>query len=308
VRQPRLLTTPTISVIVATRNRRAALEQFLEGVRGLPMEPPWELIVVDNGSGDGTHDLLVSAAADLPLVALEERQHGKSRALNKGLRHARGEILLFADDDIVPDRHWLTALYQASLEYDQANVFGGRILLNYENLPAWVVESYNLKTILASEQDLGNALQWFEDNQYPVGPNLAVRRCAVERNHCEWPVNLGPGTKLPLGDERAFLVRVSPPSTRDRLYVPGSVVRHNVAGRELKIANAAARCFLGGYAAALVNKRYGQRSLPHDVDFPALARQRRCQLVSTRELICSLARAAGVMTGTISPFPRIVYG
>ncbi|HYA27762.1 MAG TPA: glycosyltransferase family 2 protein [Acidobacteriota bacterium] len=306
--QQKLPTTPTISVIVATRNRRAALEQFLASARGLPMEPQWELIVVDNGSSDGTNDLLASATVNLPLLVLQEPQQGKSRALNKGLTQARGEILLFADDDIMPDRQWLTELYQASLDYAEANVFGGRILLNYETLPAWVTDSFNLKTILASEQDLGDDFKWFERNQYPVGPNLAVRRRALECNHCAWPVNLGPGTKLPLGDERAFLMRVSSPSSRDRLYVPGSVVRHNVGGRELKMTNAATRCFLGGYAAGLVNKRHGQRVSQHGVNLPTLTRQRYRQSASARELVCSLARAAGVITGTISPFPRIIHG
>ena len=46
--------TPTISVIVATRNRRAELARFLEVCVDCPTEPDWELIVVDNGNCDGT--------------------------------------------------------------------------------------------------------------------------------------------------------------------------------------------------------------------------------------------------------------
>jgi glycosyltransferase involved in cell wall biosynthesis len=303
VRQ-KLPATPTISVIVATRNRRAALAQFLDSVIRLPAEPDWELIVVDNGSSDGTAALLASAAASLPLIAIEERRRGKSRALNKALGYARAELLLFADDDIVPDRQWLTALSRAAIDYPDANVFGGRILVDRQLVPRWIVDSHNLKTILTTEQDLGDDFSWFAAGQYPVGPNIAVRRRAIESGGCEWPVNLGPGTRIPLGDERAFLMQVSSPQARDRLYVPDSIVRHNVAGRELKITSAAARCFLGGYAAGLIDKQRGGNEIP----LTAFALQRYRQSASMAELFCHCARALGVAAGSVSPYPRIVYG
>ena len=214
--QQRLPSTPTISVIVATRNRRAALEQFLTHVRQLPTVPAWELIVIDNGSSDDTSSLLTSAADDLPLVAIEEPRQGKSRALNKALRYARGELLLFADDDIVPDRLWLSAISEAAVKYPDANVFGGRILIDSESIPRWIVDSYNLRTILTTEQDLGDVVQWFPPGQYPVGPNIAIRRTLLDRSRYQWPLNLGPGTWVPLGDERAFIMQLSSPQTRDR--------------------------------------------------------------------------------------------
>ena len=110
----KLPATPTISVIVATRNRRAALEQFLNHIRRLPSTPGWELIIVDNGSSDDTSTLLASAGDALPLLAIEEPRQGKSRALNKALSYARGDLILFADDDIVPDQWWLSALSAAA--------------------------------------------------------------------------------------------------------------------------------------------------------------------------------------------------
>jgi hypothetical protein len=297
---------PIISVIIATRNRRTTLAQFLARAGELPAEPQWELVIVDNGSTDGTAELLASSAGALPLVVLDEPQRGKSRALNKALRHAGGEILLFADDDILPDLNWLPALHRACANHPTANIFGGKILVDYKNLPAWVVDSYNLKTILTSEQNLGNELKWFCTDRYPMGPNLAVRRRVLEENRCEWPVNFGPGTKIPMGDERVFLMQMSRPEARDRLYVPGSIVRHTIVGRDLKIANAAARCFLGGYAAGLIGRHQEQ---PVRLSCaPVLAWQRYRQSASACELLCSVARAAGVVTGKFSPFPTRVHG
>ncbi|HEX9455866.1 MAG TPA: glycosyltransferase family 2 protein [Candidatus Binatia bacterium] len=304
----KLPATPTISVIVATRNRRAALARFLDGVLRLPAEPDWELIVVDNGSRDGTAALLASAADHLPLVTIEEHRRGKSRALNKALSHARGELLLFADDDIDPDPLWLTALARAALDYSDANVFGGRILVDQQAVPRWIVDSHNLKTILTTEQDLGDDIQWFAAGEYPVGPSIAVRRRAIESSGCEWPVNLGPGTNIPLGDERAFLMQLSSPQARDRLYVADSIVRHNVTGRELRIASAAARCFLGGYAAGLIDKQRGDKVNLHELPIAALTWRRFRQSGSAAELFCNCARAVGVAAGSVSPYPRIVNG
>jgi hypothetical protein len=297
---------PIISVIVATRNRRESLRQFLDGLRGLPTRPDWELVVVDNGSTDGTDALL--AAADLPAVIIEEKQAGKSRALNAALKRARGEILLFTDDDVVPEPDWLTALHKASSEYPSANVFGGRIVVNHEQIPKWITTSSNLTTILASEQDLGDEICWFGQDQYPIGPNLAVRRAVLERSSFSWPINLGPGTRVPLGDERAFLMQLSPAAARDRLYVPRSIVRHHIRDRELKIGNALSRCFLGGYAAGIIGRMRGCESVNTDARASSIARQRLRGLSSHRELMCILARALGVMVGSASPFARVIYG
>lgn len=300
--------TPIISVIVATRNRRESLQQFIDGLHVLPAQPEWELIVVNNGSSDGTDMLLSSIEADLPALVIVEKQPGKSKALNKALKHARGDILLFTDDDVVPDPNWLVALHKASSEHPNANVFGGRIVVNCERIPEWIMKSSNLKAMLVSEQDFGDEMCWFGRDQYPIGPNLAVRRQLFERHPFGWPVNLGPGTRIPLGDERAFLMQLSPSDSRDRLYVPGSVVRHAIRGRQLGIGNALARCFLGGYAAGLIGRMGDRANVREEQSHLRAAWRRFCGLSSIREFICVLARSLGVMAGSASPFVRVVYG
>ncbi len=303
-----LPTTPIISVIVATRNRRELLQQFINGLRVLPDEPAWELIVVDNGSSDGTSGLLSTIEAVLPAVVVCEPHPGKSRALNRALKYARGEILLFTDDDVSPDPNWLTALHAASSENPNANIFGGRIRVDSERIPDWIMKSSTLKAILVSEQDFGNENLWFGQDQYPVGPNLAVRRRLFEKRLVGWPVHLGPGTRIPVGDERAFLMQLSAADSCDRLYVAASVVRHNVHGRELGIVNALGRCFLGGYAAGLVGRVPGGAQTRGEKSFTRQAWRRFCGLSSFREFTCVVARAVGVITGSVSPFDRGVYG
>jgi hypothetical protein len=244
----------------------------------------------------------------LPISIITENQRGKSRALNRALNQAQGEILLFADDDVIPDPQWLTALNCAIDAYPDANVFGGRILINHNVIPEWVANSNNLKTILVSEQDLGTSVRWFAPNQYPVGPNLAVRKRVVESGQFRWPVNLGPGTKIPLGDERGFLMQLSPPHARDRLYVPDSIVRHNSHHKQISIARAMKRCFLGGYAAGLMGGTEDDSNFAQLQSVGSLVSERLRTISSASEFICVTARALGVLAGKMIPFPRIIYG
>lgn len=303
---PRSPATPTISVIVATRNRQVLLRDLLDALRRSEDAPPWELIVADNGSNDGTAELLESAADDLPLARVSEMVPGKSRALNRAMAQARGEIFLFTDDDARPDPQWLNALVRAALSHPQANVFGGRVRVRAETMPSWLARSYNLKTMLASEQDFGNEPCWFAPDQYPVGPNLAVRRRCLQDRRYGWPTNLGPGTKIPLGDEKAFLMQISGPDAVDRLYVPDSVVWHNPQHRTISVLGAVHRCFLGGYAAGLIGKNHPAR--PRNSNFLNVTRQRFGAAKSVPEIVCMTARALGVVAGTTSPFAEVVYG
>src|SRR5262245_7580166 len=129
---------PAISIIVATRNRKESLALFFDAMRVVSQSPSWEMIVADNGSTDGTAALLSSVASSFPLSIINESEGGKSRALNRALNQAHGEILLFTDDDVVPDPQWLTALDCAAQAHPEANVFGGRILINHNMIPEWV--------------------------------------------------------------------------------------------------------------------------------------------------------------------------
>lgn len=305
---PRLVTPPAISIIVATRNRASSLAAFLEVVKALPRDPSWELIVANNGSTDGTASLLKKARASLPVLSLEVTQPGKSRALNEAMPHAQGELLLFTDDDIIPETGWLSAMVQAGREFREADVFGGRITIEQDRLPRWVAASYNLKTLLASEQEHGDSLRWFESNEYPAGPNIAVRREALLRGEFCWPTNLGPGTAIPVGDERAFLMQISQPEVRDRLYVPKSVVRHRLVDKELTLPYAMTRCFFGGYAAGLLGrKKRSVESARRHASILSVARRQSAQISSIAEAACVAIRALGVVAGATLPFPRVRF-
>ena len=92
---------PTVSVIVPTYNRREVLPRALHSVLEQTLSEPFELIVVDDGSTDGSAALV---EAEFPTVSLiRQENQGVSAARNAGIRAARGRWIALLDSD----DHWL---------------------------------------------------------------------------------------------------------------------------------------------------------------------------------------------------------
>jgi cellulose synthase/poly-beta-1,6-N-acetylglucosamine synthase-like glycosyltransferase len=90
---------PPVSVVVCTYNGGRTLEQCLRSLRRLDY-PQYEVIVVDDGSTDATADIVTRLR--LPGVYLVRQDNaGKPAALNTGIRHARGDLLVLVDGDTV---------------------------------------------------------------------------------------------------------------------------------------------------------------------------------------------------------------
>jgi len=286
---------PTLSLIVATRNRQDSLRRLLSS---LPLHPEraWEVIVVDNGGDEAELPPDVVKVSGVRVV--REPRRGKGNALNRGIEAARGELLVFTDDDIEPDSAWLDELAAASLRHPDADTFGGKILSRAPYVPAWIRRSRNLQEILLTEHDLGQREQRYPPNRYPQGPNMAVRRRALAGIDTPWDPQLGPGSSIPVGDEKCFFLRISQGGGRKRVYVPTAVVHHHVEGRELGLPTALRRCYLGGYTGGLLQSRFAAQLEQDDSrrGIAALLSQTR----SLRELACVLVRAFGFYRGRLA--------
>ena len=94
-------TTPTLSVVMPCYNERATIHLSLERVLACGIDP-LEVIVVDDGSKDGTRSLLTEGPARDPRVRviLHEKNAGKGAALRTGFREARGRFVVVQDADL----------------------------------------------------------------------------------------------------------------------------------------------------------------------------------------------------------------
>src|SRR5438046_10244150 len=90
------------SVVIPTRNRRATLTALLERVAPQAAAAGAEVVVVDNGSTDGTREALARLAAEGRLRVVLEPTPGATRARNAGAPPAPGEVIAFVDDDSLP--------------------------------------------------------------------------------------------------------------------------------------------------------------------------------------------------------------
>ena len=102
------------SIIIPTRNRQRQIISLLESIKqlkGLERLHP-EIIVGDNASKDQTWEALQNIAADYPvsLRSFQVMSPGKCRVLNEAMSLARGDILVFLDDDVRVEPGWLAAL------------------------------------------------------------------------------------------------------------------------------------------------------------------------------------------------------
>jgi dolichol-phosphate mannosyltransferase len=125
---------PLLSVLVPVYNERDTLESLLRRVLAVPVDK--EVIVVDDGSRDGTREVLARLAGELPIRALyHERNRGKGAAIRTALAEARGEFTIIQDADLEYDPEEYPRLL-APIQKGEANVvYGSRYLGHTNPLP-----------------------------------------------------------------------------------------------------------------------------------------------------------------------------
>jgi glycosyltransferase involved in cell wall biosynthesis len=113
-------------VVIPAFNARKTLGEQLAALARQRVTFAWEILVCDNGSRDGTPDVVRSWEQSLPNLVLVDAsaRRGPSAARNIGADHARGKALLFCDADDVVDDDWLAAMHAALQRADF--VAGGR--------------------------------------------------------------------------------------------------------------------------------------------------------------------------------------
>jgi glycosyltransferase involved in cell wall biosynthesis len=208
----------TISVVVCTRNGGLSAVRALQAVLACvsATNTEVEVLAIDNGSTDCTRALLDELAADEPdLRIISEPRPGLSRARNAGLRAALGDVLVFTDDDCVPEPAWLEKL-TAPLMANACDVVAGGVVLAPELDRAWFT-AFHRQMVASTEDGLGNPPRSL------VGANMAFRRVVVDG--LEFDERLGAGA-LGAMEESLFFEQLLTRGARAS-FVPGAVVVHH---------------------------------------------------------------------------------
>ncbi len=130
---------PYVSVVTPTFNRLGSLERLLEALAKQTYPPTdFEVVVVDDGSTDGTVERVRGLALPYPLRILAQPHGGPARARNLGVEQARGTLIVFLDDDVVPFPD-LIAAHVAIHEVDPDVVVVGPMSPPRDwSRPAWI--------------------------------------------------------------------------------------------------------------------------------------------------------------------------
>jgi glycosyltransferase involved in cell wall biosynthesis len=245
-----------ISVVIATRNRAPLLAMALEGLRAQQFPPDdFEVVVVDNGSTDGTHDLVTARAnSSMKVAYIFEPRLGLSIARNTGWRAAEGMWVAFLDDDAIPQRDWLMRITAA---FDHVSptpsCVGGRVEPIYEvTPPEWAKGSMlDLLTVVDHAREPFFVKDVLHGPKL-VGANMAVHKAVLNRAAGFHPSLGRIGANLLSGEEVLLQLQLEKLGL-PIYYDPAILVRHHVSADRLTRRWLKKRSFWGGVSDSLIS-------------------------------------------------------
>ena len=225
---------PLVSVIIPTRNRAVRLNDILDSLtRQHYPGDKFEVLVIDNGCTDKTRDVCRYFSDRIQqFKCISEPRPGLHNGRHAGLNQAKGEILVYADDDIQAEPTWLEAIMESFTDSKVAMV-GGKIIPRFEGTPpSWV-------SALSRRTDAGWSLGWysildFGDNPHPIphqyvwGCNFSIRKDVLEKVGGFHPDAFPPELIKYRGDGETFVSEAVCQLGLQAMYNPKAAVRHLV--------------------------------------------------------------------------------
>lgn len=215
-----------ITIIVCTYNRDRYIYECLSRLANNHTDAAWELIVVNNNSTDRTVSECQRFEQDYPAVDYHyvlETQQGLSFARNRGIQEAKGDWLVFLDDDAMVEPDYIDNLHKHLNYHPAAGAFGGAITPFFEQqTPDWL-SPWAMGFV--SALDMGDKVCAFPKNKYPIGANMGIAKKVLEQVGC-FNTALG-RTKDNLlgGEEKDIFLRIHQ-AGYPILYFPNMGVKH----------------------------------------------------------------------------------
>jgi glucosyl-dolichyl phosphate glucuronosyltransferase len=217
-----------LTVAICTRNRAKLLRQTLEQMTRVAISPAmtWELIVVENNCSDDSVGVSSEFRDRLPIRTISEERLGLSNARNTAVAAARGQYIVWTDDDVLVDEGWLTAYVSAFERYPDATIFGGPISPWFEGRPPrWLAE---VATDIGSAFAVRDADREdpITEKSTPFGANMAFRTDVMRST--PFDPTLGRTGNTMLGYEETAVIEALLRRGHTGRWVPGARVRHYI--------------------------------------------------------------------------------
>jgi len=221
---------PHISVVICTYNRPDQLRACLQHLRG-QQYPAFEVIVVDNCPATGAVRECVAALDDPRFSYVAEPRPGLSRARNRGVSTASGDVVAFLDDDEQPDVFWLAALARGFARGSDVGCVTGLILPASLDTEAQVLfqelgghcKNRGFKPAIFSRHGPQSPL--YPRPPFGAGGNMAFRRETLVKIG-GFDTALGAGTPA-RGAEDTLALTLTMLTGYKIAYEPAAFVRHS---------------------------------------------------------------------------------
>lgn len=193
----------------------------------------WEIILADNANDPDTRLVASQFETRLPLLYVVESRTGKAYAMNTAIQKARGELVIFTDDDILADQDWLLNMWEGAKRWPNHSVFGGKILPHFPTgIVKFDLEHHLVKSALViadwelPEGEYRPSMVW--------GPNFACRSHILAAGF-QFNTDLGPaGERSIMGDETEFVYRLEQ-AGHAPVYLPEALVHHQIRSEQLSM-------------------------------------------------------------------------
>ena len=170
-----------LSIIILTWNQRETTFACLQSLRSFIAQPDVEVIVVDNGSADGTVELLQNHFPTLTLL-INKKNRGVASARNKGLRVAQGEYILILDNDTIANDEAIEGMLSYMATHPQTGLCAcklvdetGQVQASFKAFPSVWIKMHN-----ALNRNKHSSFTVVPINQ-PFEPTYVIGACQLIR-------------------------------------------------------------------------------------------------------------------------------
>ncbi|MCK9280018.1 MAG: glycosyltransferase [Melioribacteraceae bacterium] len=221
---------PYISIIICTYNRVKYIGECLSSlVHQTLSKDLYEIVIVNNNSTDNTAEICESFIENYKehnVTYVIERKQGLSFARNRGIKEAKGNIVIFIDDDGEAKNDYLEKVYFYFVTDEELVSAGGKVLPKYE---AGIEPKWMSKYLwgLVTKIDYGNKIKQFPQGRYPVGCNMIFLKSVFDEIGM-FDTELGRKGRVGLASEEKEIFLKLSALGKKILYIPEAVVKHNI--------------------------------------------------------------------------------
>jgi glycosyltransferase involved in cell wall biosynthesis len=278
--------TPTLSVVVPVYNGAETISMCLESLlnQTYPAEK-YEIIVVENGSTDGTGQVVKR----YPVRLFQSKERGPASARNLGVAESRADIIAFTDADCVADPNWLSELVRPYADPEVGGVCGA--ILAYEHPDRTLVELFS---------DKHSPLVNYISGEHEFFPHLYTANASYR--HCLLRDIGGFNPRLLTAEDVDLAWRLQLEKKIKVCYVPEAIIyhRHRTTGTDL------ARLYRHyGLGEIMLDTLYGKYpGYPRDLRFQM--RRISGQVTALPRYLLSIAiRQIRLMNGRATPYEAL---